>query len=260
MNKFKLVIASIGLTGSIFASEIDSFKKGFTIGLEAVEYQLRHEGYEPKIMQLEKPYIVTMDIKETPTNDILYFQHLLSKENINSLITKEFLLIDSFDREPDAIELKSILESKYPINLKVEELTNGNIETYPILFSRTFDNVINHVAQSVDIAYVKKYETPLQIRLEKNLNKEMVKNTKKYRYFKLKNKAMSYTYDYKNDLLNKCEGIKGKCFNSKLFSEYKTIAKDTVLRKGGVYKTDEGEVFQKIYNTNLFIDIEGVSK
>ncbi len=260
MNKAYMLLISLGLASNIFANELESFKKGFSIGLETVDYQLKNEGYQPKVIQLDSPYIVTMNINNIPTSDILYFQHLLAKENINSLITKEFLLIDSFDRKPDAIELKRILESKYPVSLKVEELTNGKIETYPILFSKTFDNVITDVTSNLDITYVKKYETPLQIRLEKEKSSNTKKIKKTFKYFKLKNKAMIYKYDYKKDSINKCKNISGKCFQSDLFMEYNTYSKGTIFKKGGVYKTNEGELFQKVYNTNLFIDLADVAK
>jgi len=257
MNKISLFLAGVSLTSSLLATELDSFKKGFTIGLEAVEYQLKNEGYEPKIMQLDSPYIVVMDIKNIPTNDILYFQHLLAKDSINSLITKNFLLIKSFDRIADANELKKSLQSKYSVELKVQELTTGTIETYPILFSRTFDKVITDVTTNYDIKYVKQYETPLQIRLE---NKNKPKKKKVYRTFRLKNTAMAYTYKYDQDSDLQCGNTKGKCFDSSLFDEKKVYTKGRYYRKGGVYRTSDGELFQKVYNTNLFFDLNDVRK
>lgn len=255
MKKISMFLLTLGLSINLFAKEIESFKKGFTIGLEAVEYQLKNEGYEPKKIELESPYIVMMDIKETPTNDILYFQHLLAKDSINSLITKEFLLIKAFDREPDAKSLKKIIESKYPVKLEVKELTNGTIETYPILFTRTFDNVISSVTKNADITYIKKYETPLQIRLE-----EEKKPKKKITYFKLKNEAMAYKYKYDQNTVPKCEPSQRRCFDSKLFYENKIYKKGTSFKKGGIYKTNEGELFQKVHNTNLFIDLNDIQK
>lgn len=256
IKKISFLILTLGLTSNIFANEIESFKKGFIIGLEAVDYQLKHEGYEPKTIQLESPFIVIMDIKNISTNEILYFQHLLAKENIDSLITKDFLLIKSFDRKPDAQSMKKILETKYnTINLEIRELTDGTIETYPILFTRTFDKVINNITKNNDIAYVKKYETPLQIRLEKEKNK-----AKAYKYFKLKNSAMSYKYKYDKDSNIKCGDTRSKCFESKLFYENRIFKIGTKFKKGGVYQTSDGEFFQKVYNTNLFIDINDVAK
>lgn len=255
IKRISIFLLVLGLSINLFAKEIESFKKGFAIGLEAVEYQLKNEGYEPKKIQLESPFIVIMDIKKTPTNDILYFQHLLAKDSINSLITKDFLLIKAFDREPDATSLKKIIESKYPVELEVKELTNGIIETYPILFTRTFDNVISSVTKKADIAYVKKYETPLQIRLE-----EEKKPKKKIKYFKIKNKAMSYKYKYDKNTAPQCEPSQIRCFDSKLFYENKIYKKGTSFKKGGIYKTNEGELFQKVHNTNLFIDLSDVQR
>ena len=255
IKKISLLLVTFGLISNLFANEIESFKKGFSIGLEAVEYQLKNEGYEPKIIKLESPYVVIMDIEETATNDILYFQHLLSKDSINSLITKKFLLIKAFDRKPDAKALKKTIENKYPVKLAVRELTDGIIETYPILFSRTFDKVISKVTKKADIAYVRKYKTPLQIRLEKKKEPKP-----KFTYFKLKNSAMSYKYKYNEDTFPQCGSPRSKCFDSKLFYENKIYKIGKKFKKGGVYQTNDGEFFQKVYNTNLFIDLSDVER
>ncbi|RXI43419.1 hypothetical protein CRU99_07750 [Malaciobacter mytili] len=255
MKKIKMFFLGLSLfVSNLFASsEIENFKKGFVIGLEAVEYQLNTEGFEPKKINLKNPYIVSLDIQKATTNDILYFQHLLKKyEGLNSILTKKFIVIKSFERIPDAQLLSNQINQKYNINTEVKELSNGEIETYPILFSKTFEPLIKAFAQKADVKIVTQYKTPLQIKLEDKKTSNIPK------YFTLKNSSMSYKYKYdKQKEKLDCKKQK-RCFDSKLFYENKIFENGKKFQKGGVYKTIDGELFQKVYQKNLFFEYENI--
>jgi hypothetical protein len=248
-----LALLSI-FASQVVAGELEAFKKGFDVGLEAVEYQLQHEGYQPKVIQLDKPYVVVIEIKDSPTNDILYFQHLLNKDGIKSTLTKEYLILDSFDRLPDAKELSQLVNGRYAVVSKIKEFTDGQIETYPILFNRTFEPIVEHVAKEVNKTVVTKYETPLDIRWENQTYKKVAK----YKHFSIKNSAISYKYKYSQDKNITCGDSTSKCFDSSLFYENKIFNVGTKFKKGGVYRTTDGEYFQKVYNTNLFFSLEDI--
>lgn len=255
-NKFLGLAFLTVFTSQITAGEIEAFKKGFDIGLEAVEYQLQNEGYQPKIVQFDKPHAVVIEIKDSPTNDILYFQHLLNKDGIKSVLTKEYLVLDSFERLPDAQELSATINNRYGITSKIKEFTNGQIETYPILFRKTFDPIVQDVAKAENKTIVKQYKTPLDIRWEKETaSKSSTKND----FFTIKNSAMSYSYKYEDSKSLTCpDKTASQCFVSALFYENKIYNVGKKFIKGGVYKTSAGEQFQKVYNENLFFPIEDI--
>lgn len=254
-NKFLGLAFLTVFASQVVASEIEAFKKGFNIGLEAVEYQLQNEGYQPRVIQFDRPYVVIIEIKDSPTNDILYFQHLLNKDGIKSILTKEYLVLESFDRLPDAQELSRIVNNRYGISSKVEEFTIGQIETYPILFRKTFEPIVKDVAKAENKTVVKQYKTPLDIRWEKETTKTVVKNE----FFTIKNSTMSYKYKYEDSKNFACpDSTTSQCFISALFYENQIYSVGKKFEKGGVYKTTAGEKFQKVYNKNLFFPIEDV--
>jgi hypothetical protein len=242
----------LGVT-ALNAQNLESFKKGFEVGLEAVNYQLNTEGYEPKVMKIEHPYAVIMDIKSVPTKTVLYLQHLLYKDGLQSITTKEFLLIKAFERMADAKELQHNIANKYNIKLKIVELYDGKIETYPTLFNNTLDTLVAKVAKDKDVSIVKTYTNPMKTRMVKKTKKAKVK------YIILKNDAMTYKYEYNKASKSKvCKETNKKCFDSKFFKENSVRTKNLKFQKGGVYTTPQGEKFQKVRNVNLFISIDDV--
>lgn len=245
----------IGMT-SMYAQNLVDFKKGFEIGLEAVDYQLNTEGYEPKIINIEQPYAVIMNIKSVPTKTILYMQHLLYKDGLRSITTKEFLLIKAFDRMADAKELQETISNKYHVQLKIVELFDGKIETYPSLFNNTIDTLVAKVAKDKDVSIVKRYTNPMKTRIMGKMKK---KKSSKIKYFILKNDAMTYKYEYKEAAKSKvCKKVKGKCLDSKLFKESSVRTKNLRFEKGATITTPQGEKFQKIRNINLFVSAEDI--
>lgn len=263
----KITLCSIILASQLFGAynELEVFKKGFTVGLEAVDYQLNHEGFEPKQIEITSPYAVVWEIEKVQTRDILYLQHLLNRDGIESYILKDFLLVSTFDRLADAKALAKKINSMYGVVLKIKELEMGMVETYPILFASKTKELTDSFLQRQRKVYV----TPLQLKLAKGeitlndipMNKPRYKADKNKK-FKLKNNAIAYEYNIKADKKLNCGGAykNGNCYLAHNFSSISEVKKGTEYILGGVYLRSDGVKMQKVLNKNIFFfldDVEG---
>lgn len=264
----KISFCSIILASQLFGAsyeELEVFKKGFTVGLEAVDYQLNHEGFEPKKIETTSPYAVVWEIEKVQTRDILYLQHLLNRDGIESYIMKDFLLVSTFDRLADAKALVKKINKMYGVTLKVKELETGTLETYPVLFASKTKELTDNFLQRQRKVYI----TPLQLKLAKGeitLNDIPMDKTRykanKNKKFKLKNNAIAYEYNLKADKKLNCNGAykKGNCYLAYNFHSIGEVKEGTEYTLGGVYLRNDGIKMQKVLNKNLFFfldDIDG---
>lgn len=263
MKKISLsILIASQLLGASY-NELEVFKKGFTVGLEAVDYQLNHEGFEPKRIEVTSPYAVIWQTEKVQTRDILYLQHLLNRDGIESYLLKDFLLVSTFDRLADAKALAKKINKMYGVVLEIKELETGTVETYPVLFASKTKELTDSFLQRQRKVYI----TPLQVRLAKGeitLN-DIPMNQKRYKpnknkKFKLKNNAVAYEYNLKADTKLDCGGAykNGKCYLAHNFSSTGEVKEGTQYTLGGVYLRDDGAKMQKVLDKNLFFFLEDV--
>lgn len=262
MKRIAICLLASQLFGASY-NELEVFKKGFTVGLEAVDYQLNHEGFEPKKIEITSPYAVVWEIDKVQTRDILYLQHLLNRDGIESYLLKDFLLVATFDRLADAKALTKKINNTYGVTLKIRELETGTLETYPVLFASKTKELSDSFLQRQRKVYV----TPLQLKLAKGeitlndipMDKPRYKANKDKK-FKLKNNAVAYEYNHKADKKLDCGGVykKGNCYLAYNFSSIGEVKKGAEYILGGVYLRSDGIKMQKVLNKNIFFFLDDI--
>lgn len=246
-----LILSNIG-----FCNNYD-FKKGFEAGLQILEFQRQNEGIKPKNITITKPYAVIINISNYSTSEVLFMQNVAYREGLNTYLTKDFLFFGDFDRKADAINCVDKIKKDLEINATIKETKNKmQIITYPNLWAESYLHFFNEVKKQgyiVNNIVIEKPVTkiikikPKPVIAKKEEPKKIIV-VEPQKIMTLKNqKAMSY-------ILN------GDNKNSKNFKENQFLSGQFILENENMIKTDQGEVFYKVKNENLYFNQLDVGK
>jgi hypothetical protein len=236
------ILVGLSIVSACFAYDVDTFKDGFEIGLDALQFQIKNDGAIPRKIDLEKPFIVILSTENIPLNEIIYLQYIAHKENFKTNLTEDGIIFGNYDRQVDANEAKNRIKRILNYDAKIIN-NNGDFYTYPIIAKPIYDLITEDlrkdgVIKEVQLIYVNKPN----ITSTENKTASSVKQTQKplsAKNFTLKNsKAQSYKLD-------------GDSKYSKNYIE-NFIAEGGTFKTVNTFTTKEGEVFVKVLNENIF--------
>lgn len=241
MFKKCLFIALLLLQAKAYYEPDDkSFKDGFEAGLKALEFQAKNEGFSPKIIVIDKPYVLLLDIKEMPLSEVLFLQVLASREGIESHLSEEFLYLGSFEREVDAKDRIKNLVSKFKLNAKNLKVHSHIKEliSYPYLYKNFYEDLLLKAKNEGVIVETKILQKPL-IKTPLIAKKPLAKKSTPLN-FSLKNaKAMSYM------------SLGGSENDSKNYEEKGLVSQKNFIFEKKI-QTNSGESFVKVAGLNLY--------
>lgn len=247
-----ILATNLAFGSSFYEPSHKSFKEGFNAGLQALEFQAKVDGYKQKSIQVNKPYLLVFEIKNTPLNEALFLQIIAFKEGFDTHLSKNFVSFGEFDRLIDAQDKKKELERKFKLNASAVKIYTNitSFLTYPFLW-QDFHSVLVQDAIRAGVIYEEK-EKIVYKTIYKETKKPAVKKVKETtKKFTLKNaKAMSYKLigkdneNYELDSLNYAENA---LLNKKEYEFEREIT------------TRQGEKFVKVKDENLYfssLDVE----
>lgn len=237
---FVMLNIAFGARNSIEIYEPNSknFRDGFEAGIKALEFQAKTDGFQQKLITINKPYLLIFDIKNTPFHEALFLQIISAREGFDTHFTKEFVFLGEFERDIDAKDAKELMIRKYKINAEYIKILKNikSIVTYPYLFQNFYKTVINDAR---DKGYIIQTEI---IEIEKVIQPKIIQPkpkkivTKKITF--KNNRAMGYT-------------LQGNEKLSHSFVE-KELLKQSIYEFGKNIVTNDGERFVKVKGQNLF--------
>lgn len=237
---FVMLNIAFGARNSIEIYEPNSknFRDGFEAGIKALEFQAKTDGFQQKLITINKPYLLIFDIKNTPFHEALFLQIISAREGFDTHFTKEFVFLGEFERDIDAKDAKELLVRKYRLNsndLKI--LSNQkSIITYPFLFHDFHKNLINEAQR---LGYVIKTEVLYANKIQTSTTKKVTSEkivSKKITF--RNNRAMGYI-------------LQGDEKLSQSFIE-KGLVKQSNYEFEKNITTNEGEKFVKVKGQNLY--------
>lgn len=229
----------------IYEPNSKNFRDGFEAGIKALDFQAKTDGFQQKLITINKPYLLVFDIKKTPFHEALFLQIISAREGFDTHFTKEFVSLGEFERDIDAEDAKELMIRKYRLNpndLKI--LTNqSSIVTYPFLFHNFYKNILNEAQK---LGYVIKTEVAYTNKIQINTPKKTIPTKVVSKKIVFKNpRAMGYV-------------LQGDFKSSSSFIE-KGLLKATDYEFEKSITTDEGEIFVKVKGQNLYFPNSDVS-
>lgn len=127
-----------------------SLRDGFEAGIKALDFQRKVDGVKPTKILVSKPYLLVLDIKNTPINEALFLQTLAFKEGVDSHLTREFVSFGEYEREIDARDIAKLLSEKFKLNLKSFRIliNQKEIITYPYLWGATYEKLLTEAKEA----------------------------------------------------------------------------------------------------------------
>lgn len=236
---FVMLNIAFGARNSIELYEPNSknFRDGFEAGIKALEFQAKTDGFQQNLININKPYLLVFDIKNTPFHEALFLQIISAREGFDTHFTKEFISLGEFERDIDAKDAKELMIRKYKINAEYIKILKNikSIVTYPYLFQNFYKTVINDAR---DKGYIIQTEI---IEIEKVIQPKIQPKPKKIVTKKItfkNNRAMGYT-------------LQGNEKFSQSFVE-KELLKQSIYEFERNIVTNDGEKFVKVKGQNLF--------
>lgn len=243
MRKLLVLICSVVSCFAISVSEQEAFKSGFKTGLTMFEFQLQNEGIGIKKAEFNSSdYIVFVNTEKLPLAEILYLQYQANRDNFKTLLAKNELIFGSFEREADAKDAISKINSLYNMTAK---MARGSDDFYihPVFISKSYDKFIKEARDNNNFIY-----TGFLLIKEQPQKKEVSQSKQKIKYFKLKNLlTQSYVNTFKGG-------------NSSSFREANIIEKQNRYVLDKKVTTQEQEVFYKVKGKNLYFAIDDVEE
>lgn len=230
----------------IYEPNSKNFRDGFEAGIKALEFQAKTDGFQQKLIALNKPYLLIFDIKNTPLHEALFLQIISAREGFDTHFTKEFVSLGEFERDIDAKDAKELMIRKYRLNpndLKILTSQN-NLVTYPFLFHNFHKNILNEVQK---LGYIIKTEMIY-------VNKARINTTQQKAATP---KVISKKIVFKNPRVMGYI-LQGDKRFSQSFKE-KGLLKVTDYEFQKSITTDEGEIFVKVKGENLYFPNSDVS-
>lgn len=234
---------SVTFATSFYEPNDKSFRDGFQAGLKALEFQRKNDGLQPQKIEINKPFLLVFETKNTPLSEALFLQVIASREGYDTHITKDFVSFGGFDREADAKEIAQQLQKKFKITLKI--LRNQSfIVSYPFLWTDFYTKLLQEAIEKGVIPEIEVIEQrvvrEIVVRQQQSQPQETIKN------FTLKNaKAMSYR-------------VVGTNSDSRNFKEM-TLTNTKEYQLGRVVTTSNGEKFVKVRDKNIYFAIDDVN-
>lgn len=232
----------------IYEPNSKNFRDGFEAGIKAISFQSKTDGFQQKLVFINKPFLLIYDISSTPLHEGLFIQNITAREGFETHFTKEFISLGEFDREIDAKDAKDLLVRKYRFkanNIKI--LKNQNtIVTYPFLFEEFYKRLLN---EAENMGYIIKTEVISSSKISYDISKKQStkpKSKPKSKMITFKNqKAMGYV-------------LSGDENSSTSFIERK-LQKSQGYEFDKEIQTKEGERFIKVKGQNLYFSNADVS-
>lgn len=217
-----------------------SFKDGFEAGLKALEFQAKTEGFTAKLININKPYVLLLDIKEMPLSEVLLLQVLAAREGIESHLSEEFLYLGSFEREIDAKDRIKTLISKFKLNAKDLKIYKNikEILTYPYLYKTFYQNLLQRAREEGIIVETKILTQPI-IKNPVIAKKPISKKPNPINFTLKNSKAMAYL------------SLGGSESDSKNYEEKGFLPKQNFTFEKRI-KTSSNENFVKVAGQNLY--------
>lgn len=240
---FVMLNIAFGAIGAINSVEIyepnsKNFRDGFEAGIKALEFQAKTDGFQQKLIPINKPYLLVFDIKNTPFHEALFLQIISAREGFDTHFTKEFVSLGEFERDIDAKDAKELMIRKYKINAEYVKILKDikNIVTYPYLFQDFYKTVINDARDKGYIIQTEivEIEKVIQPKITQPKPKKIV--TKKITF--KNNRAMGYT-------------LQGNEKFSQSFAEKELLKQSNYEFEKNIV-TNDGERFVKVKGQNLF--------
>lgn len=223
----------------------EAFKNGFKTGLEMLSFQINNEGINVKKAEFPKNgYIVYVPIKNTPMADVLYFQYMGNRDGFKTLLSKENLIFGFFNREADAIDSANRIHKLYDITAKIT--TSSKVfYIYPVLLQEAYLRFIQEAKNegmniNTDVLVIEK-KIPI-------LSKQTKPKVLKKNYFALIN-PLTQSYF-----------LIGSEKYSKNFQEGSVINGDRKYQFDKKITTEQGEIFFKAKNKNLYFSGDDVQE
>lgn len=225
----------------IYEPNSKNFRDGFEAGIKALDFQAKTDGFQQKLVKLNKPYLLIFDIKNTPFHEALFFQTISAREGFDTHFTKEFVALGEFERDIDAKDAKELLIRKYGINANDLKILSDqkSIVTYPFLFHSFYKNLLNDAKElgymiKTDVVTKEKIQIP-----SNNVKKVEIPKKQIVKKITFKNaKAMSYT-------------LQGNSKFSTSFVE-QGLLNATEYEFENSVTTEDGETFVKVKGQNLY--------
>lgn len=235
------ITMAFALVATSYAPRDIAFQQGFEAGLRAMELQYKIEGVTPKKIVFEKEYLILLNTLSMPIAEILYLQNIANLEGYTTFLTQEFLIFGDFEREADAKNVSDRINRDFEVRTSVKKNSKEAFISYPVLFEKVFDLWLKEakakgVAIKTEVLYTEPPTTGLP-----QVQTETIRTIQE-EYIVLKNKkAMAYARDTHNK-----EAL------SEDFSERDLMNGGEKMPFDKVITTNEGEVFYKVKNENLY--------
>lgn len=235
---------------NVYAPQDMSFKKGFDAGLKALEFQKNNEGVQPQKIEINKPYLVQLEISNIPYNEVLFLQNIASREGYKTFLTKNYLIFGEFDREIDAKDTIAQLEKSFKIRPSIRKISEKtSLITYPFLWGEFWTIFLEEAKRNGYVIKKEIIKVPEVQRVQQTAQRKTTSIFEKPKKILLVNdKAMTYSL----------EGDKNYSGN---FIEKGLVGKENWIldNKEKIIKTAQGEQFVKVKDSNLYFSIEDVS-
>jgi hypothetical protein len=238
----KKILLSLSIAVACLAYDVEVFKDGFDAGLNALQFQIKNDGAIPQKIDLQKPFIVILQTENIPMNEIIYIQYVAHKEDFKTSLIKDGIIFGDYDRQIDAKEAKNRI--KRVLNYDADIINNtGEFYTHPILAKPVYDLVTegltkDGVIKDVQIVYANKPKVTTSSKQAASSTQQAQKSSN-IKTIELKNsKAQSYKLD-------------GNKKHSASYTE-SFIVEGGTFKTANSFITNEGEVFVKVLNENIF--------
>ncbi|CAD7289534.1 hypothetical protein LMG7974_01611 [Campylobacter majalis] len=220
-----------------------SFKNGFNAGINSVAFQAKIDGFYPQIINITKPYVVAVEIKNMSLDEALFLQIIANREGFDTHLTTQYVTFGEYQREIDAKKIVNKIKADYKIKSSEIKILKDKkqIITYPFLFSDFYTELLKEAKANGVIESFKIIEVKPQV-VKKPAIKSVKKQTEKTKTISFKNsKAMSYS------LSNNDESNSKNLNDNELKSGKYTYEK--------IITTKQGEKFVKVKGENLYFSI-----
>lgn len=231
----------------IYEPNSKNFRDGFEAGIKAIGFQAKTDGFQQKLIIINKPFLLVYDIGNTPLHEGLFIQTITAREGFETHFTKDFVSLGEFDREIDAKDAKDLLIRKYRFkanNIRILK-NQSNIVTYPFLFENFYKKLLN---EAESLGYIIKNEVIYGSKTSRSTNVQKTANKPKPKGKMIVfNNPRAMGYVLSGDEKSSTSFIERRLQKAKNYEFEKEI------------QTKESERFVKVKGENLYFSVSDVS-